>query len=136
MNNNITGSCLCGKVSYQFSNDAMVFQYCHCSRCKKITGSAHASNMFVKPENFKWVHGDEFLRRYELPTAKYFSTSFCVNCGSSMPWLSRSGKAVIVPAGSLDDDPQIKPNQNIYYHDKASWYVSVDDLKKYDQSPR
>ncbi len=135
MSKKIKGSCLCGEVSYQFSGEPLVFQYCHCSRCQKITGSAHASNLFVKPENFSWQKGESYLKRFDLTSAKYFSTSFCEKCGASMPWLSRSGKAVIVPAGSLDNDPKIKPKQNIYYGNKAKWYLCVDDLPKFDGSP-
>jgi len=52
-----------------------------------------------------------------------------------LPWLSKSGKAVVIPAGTLDDDPQVKPEHNVYYADKAPWYRDVCELKKYAQLP-
>lgn len=134
-NNKITGSCLCGSVSYQYEGPARVFQYCHCSRCRKFTGTAHASNIIVDPPQFQWLSGEEYVGRFEHPEAKHFATSFCKNCGSSLPWPTKSGKAVIVPAGTLDDDPGEKPIHNIYYADKAPWYEHVDSLKKYDALP-
>lgn len=129
------GSCLCGEVSYQFAGPAKVFQYCHCRRCQKITGSAHASNIIIDPKNFEWLTGEEQVGRYELPDAKYFASSFCKKCGSSLPWLAQSGTAHIVPAGTLDDDPLVKPIHNIYYSNKACWYEDANSLVKYDELP-
>jgi len=134
-NNKISGSCLCGKVSYQFEGPIRIFQYCHCSRCRKFTGSAHASSILIDPSQFEWLRGEEHVGRFELPEAKHYATSFCKHCGSSLPWLTQSGKAVIVPAGTLDDDPQARPIHNVYYADRAPWYVDAGSLIKYDVLP-
>lgn len=131
----VKGSCLCGKVAYQFSESIGIFQYCHCERCRKFTGSAHAANIFVKPEHFEWRSGEKLVGRYQLPDAKYFATCFCKNCGSSLPWLIQSGKTVVVPAGGLDDDPGIKPIQNIFCAFDAAWYVPASELKNFDGLP-
>ena len=134
-NNKISGSCLCGKVSYQFEGPIRIFQYCHCSRCRKFTGSAHASSILIDPSQFEWLRGEEHVGRFELPEAKHYATSFCKHCGSSLPWLTQSGKAVIVPAGTLDDDPQARPIHNVYYADRAPWYEDAGSLIKYDVLP-
>lgn len=134
-NETIKGSCLCGDVTYQFAGPTKVFQYCHCTRCQKITGSAHASNIIIDPEQFQWLTGEDNIGRYELPEARHFASSFCRKCGSSLPWLTQSGKAFILPAGTLDEDPQVKPMHNIYYADKACWYEDVNFLVKYDELP-
>lgn len=129
------GSCLCGSVSYQIEPPFKMFQYCHCSRCRKFTGSAHAANIFVPPERFKWLTGEEFVGRFEEPDAKYFATCFCKRCGSSMPWSVQGGKNVVVPAGTLDDDPEIKPMHNIYWQSKACWFENAGALTQYDGLP-
>ena len=134
-NSKISGSCLCGEVSYQFVGPVNVFQYCHCSRCQKFTSSAHASNIIIDPAQFRWLSGENSLGRFELPDAKHFATSFCKKCGSSLPWLTQGGKAVVVPAGTLDDDPKVRPIHNIFFADKAPWYKEVHDLKKYAELP-
>ena len=134
-NKKISGSCLCGKVRYQFEGPVRVFQYCHCSRCRKFTGSAHASSILIDPSNFEWLSGEEHVGRFELPEAKHYATSFCKNCGSSLPCLSKSGKAVNVPAGTLDEDPEARPIKNMYYADRAAWYEDASSLKKYDALP-
>jgi len=132
----IKGSCLCGAVNYQIEGPFKVFQYCHCSRCRKFTGSAYASNLFVPPERFRWTSGEGMIRRYEHPDAKYFATNFCKQCGSSLPWAVKGGKNIIVTAGTLDDDPGIKPMWNIFWRSKASWYEESSDLPKHDEFPK
>ena len=134
-NKKYSGSCLCGEVAYQFTGPVKVFQYCHCTRCQKFTGSAHASNIIIDPDNFEWTRGEEFVSRYEIPDAKYFATCFCKNCGSNLPWKTKAGTALIVPAGTLDEDPEVRPKHNIYYSDRAPWYIDVDSLVKYDELP-
>jgi len=131
----VDGSCLCKKVSYRLTGNMGVFQYCHCSRCRKFTGSAHAANLFVSPEQFNWLSGEELVGRYDPVDTKYFATCFCKNCGSSLPWLSKSGKVVIIPAGTLDEDPDIRPTLNIFCGSKAAWYTHVSALPAHDEMP-
>jgi hypothetical protein len=52
-----------------------------------------------------------------------------------LPWLATSGKAVVIPAGTLDGDPEIKPFQNIFYGSRADWYQEASELIKYDELP-
>ncbi len=132
----IKGSCLCGAVNYQIEGPFKIFQYCHCSRCRKFTGSAYASNLFVPPERFRWTSGEGMIRRYEHPDAKYFATNFCKQCGSSLPWAVKGGKNIIVTAGTLDDDPGIKPMWNLFWRSKASWYEESSDLPRHDEFPK
>lgn len=131
----IYGSCLCGTVQYQITGPLSTFQYCHCSRCRKFTGSAFSPNIFVPPERFNWITGQESIGRYELPGAKYFTTCFCKNCGSSLPWTVKGGMNIVVPAGTLDEHPGIEPFQNIFWISKAPWYRDPGTLECYDQFP-
>jgi len=135
MSKETRGSCLCNAVSYQFSGPEFVFQYCHCSRCRKFTGSAHAANIIIDPKQFEWLSGEELVGRYEHPEAKHYATCFCTRCGSSLPWLAKSGRSVVIPAGTLDQDPGIRPTQNIYWQDRAPWRTEVGDLVQYDELP-
>jgi hypothetical protein len=131
----VTGKCLCGEVSYEISGNLGIFQYCHCSRCRKFTGSAHAANLIVTPDQFEWISGEEYVGRYELEEAKHFATCFCKKCGSSLPWVTKTAKAVVVPAGTLDGDPGIRPSQNIFWGSKACWYEDASGLTKCEELP-
>jgi hypothetical protein len=129
------GSCLCAAVKYEVSPPYHRFQYCHCSKCRKFTGSAHASNILVAPQNFRWTHGEEHLGRYEDPHSEHFATCFCKVCGSSLPWLAQQGTVVVVPAGTLDDAPAVTPSRNIFWGSRASWYADPSALPCFDDLP-
>ena len=131
----VHGSCFCQKASYEISGNMGIFQYCHCSRCRKFTGSAHAANLFVAPGDFKWTGGEDCVATYNPPNTKYWATTFCRNCGSSLPWLSKGGNVVVVPAGTLDGDPEIRPTQNIFCGSRAAWYTAASSLPEYDEMP-
>ena len=133
MSKSIKGSCLCGVVSYQFHGPEYVFQYCHCSRCRKFTGSAHATNIIVAPDQFEWLTGADQVGRFEHPEAKHYATCFCRQCGSSLPWEAQSGGAVVIPAGTLDEDPEIRPSQNIFWKNRVAWREAVESLPHYDE---
>jgi hypothetical protein len=133
MSKSYKGSCLCGAVSYQFHGPEYVFQYCHCSRCRKFTGSAHATNIIVAPDQFEWLTGADQVGRFEPAEAKHYATSFCRQCGSSLPWKAQSGGAVVIPAGTLDEDPEIRPSQNIFWKDRVAWREAVESLPHYDE---
>ena len=117
----VHGSCLCGAVGYEVRLPFSRFVNCHCSRCRKATGSAHSANAAVAPDAFAWTRGAEAVVRYDLPTAKSFANAFCRTCGSSLPHPTRSGREVIIPAGTLDDDPGVAPTEHVHWASRAAW---------------
>ncbi len=116
----LKGECLCGKIKYEVKNKFKAFYLCHCKQCQQLTGSAFASNIFTDSDNIKWVEGLETISKYEHPSRE-FSKSFCSSCGSALPFLNKSGKSIIIPAGSLIDNPNIIPQANIFNVEKACW---------------
>ena len=132
---NLAGSCLCGDVTYEIKNDFKQFHFCHCAQCQKISGSAHVANLFAKPDAITWKTGEDKVKRYDLP-GRLLSKAFCKNCGCSVPFLSRSGKFLIVPAGSLDGTPNIDPQDIIFWHERATWYEAGVDSKRFDGFPK
>jgi hypothetical protein len=116
------GSCLCGRVSFELDLPFLTFVNCHCSRCRKATGTAHAVNGTVAPDALRWLSGEDSITRYDLPTAKSFATSFCKECGSPVPHLTRGGSRWIVPAGSLDEPLSAHPERHVQWKSRANWY--------------
>jgi hypothetical protein len=124
------GSCLCGGVAVAVDLPFDRFIHCHCSRCRKATGTAHATNAVVKPDALRWLRGEELAVRYDLPTARSFATSFCRKCGSPLPHLTRSGREAIIPAGMFDDALGVKPQRHMQWASRADWYADAGDLPK------
>ncbi len=131
----VSGGCLCGKVAYELSLPFQIFRYCHCRRCRKATGTAHAANIFVSPAQLRWLSGEDATVRYDLPEAERFATCFCTTCGSPVPRLIGDGSRVLVPAGSLDDDPGALPDCSIFWESRAPWYRETQELPKHSEYP-
>lgn len=130
----VNGSCLCNEVKFTIKGPFQLFALCHCSRCRKSTGSAHASNIFTDADRIRWTTGKDKLHRFDLASAKRFSKAFCKECGSPLPCVSRDGKRLLIPAGCLDGDPDIRPQMRIFCADNAPWYEQVETISKFDAS--
>ena len=131
----LTGSCLCGSVKYEIEGSPQRFYHCHCQRCRKLTGTGHASNLFVETPAIQWLQGEDLLRTYKVPEAERFHNRFCSNCGSPMPrYIPQRGFAV-VPAGSLDSELDLKPQSRIFVGSAASWSCRDKDLPEFHEYP-
>jgi hypothetical protein len=130
----IRGSCLCGAVAFEFSNPRE-FRNCHCSRCRRSRGAAFASNMFVQPADFRWLKGEDQVVTYKHPGTKRFGNSFCRTCGSAAPRFIDALSAFLIPAGSLDTDPGIRPAYHIFVGSKAPWHEIADALPQHHEYP-
>lgn len=130
----LTGSCLCGAVRYELTQDPVWAHHCHCSRCRKVTGSASAANLFFRSEALVWRSGEEHLRSFEPPDAERFEHVFCERCGSTLPFPIESRGLVGVPMGSLDDDPGFAPRAHIWVDSMAPWHRIDDDLPRHPEA--
>ena len=128
----IRGSCLCGGVVFELERAAGPFELCHCSRCRKASGSGYLTWLGVRREDFRFVQGVDLIRTYERPVIESppaYDTSFCTRCGSQVPNPSRILEPYFeIPAGALDDDPLIRPDKHIYVDCRAPWDEIGDGL--------
>ncbi len=131
----IGGSCLCDAVRFELEPPLGRWHNCHCSRCRRARGTAHASNVFLDAERFRWIRGEDQVDFYKLPEAERFGQAFCRTCGAKMPRINRKLGYVAVPAGSLDDDPGARPERHIYVESKAPWFEIADTLPRFAELP-
>ncbi|NPU13296.1 GFA family protein [Bradyrhizobium sp. 83012] len=122
------GSCLCGEVAFAVDGPFDKFLNCHCSRCRKASGTAHSCEVIVRAAALRWLHGEASVTRFDLPQARSFATAFCSRCGSPMPHLTRSGREAIVPAGSFDQPLGTAPDRHVHWTSRADWYVHGERL--------
>jgi hypothetical protein len=126
------GSCLCGEVAFEVDGPFDHFLNCHCSRCRKATGTAHSCEVIVKASSLRWLRGAESVLRFDLPQARSFATAFCKTCGSPMPHLTRSGREAIVHAGCFDEPLGAAPVRHVHWTSRADWYSHGEGLPTED----
>ena len=128
------GSCLCGEVTFEIEGDFEKFYLCHCERCRKDTGSAHAANLFTSTAKLRWLSGQEKAKTFNFRSEGHIKC-FCTNCGSALPNIQMDGKLLVVPAGSIDSNIDIKPQGHIYYANKANWDNELENVPKFEELP-
>lgn len=131
----LKGSCLCGAVEYEVTGDPRRFYHCHCQRCRKSSGTGHASNVMLANATLVFSHGKSLIKQFKLPNAERFSRQFCTECGAPVARLVPALDAVVIPAGSLDDSTPIKPQARIYWDSRTDWTCDGDTLPRFSEGP-
>lgn len=129
------GSCLCGTVKFKLSGELPLIYQCHCSLCRKVSGSSSNSAIVVQSSNFHWSSGKSQIKAFE--TQSGFKSEFCRYCGSPVPNISSDGQSYWVPAGLLSAPIQTQIAAHVYVGSHANWDTGflLDDIPKYDQMP-
>jgi hypothetical protein len=129
----LRGACLCGAVEYRVRD---AFEYalnCHCSQCRRSTGSAFKPLAGIRRSELEIVRGADAIMTYGGEDGH---DAHCRNCGSLLYSVVREGAYVHVAMGTLVDAPGIKPSMHIFVGSKAPWYEITDDLPQHEALPR
>lgn len=129
------GSCLCKGIEFKITGDFEAYFLCHCSRCRKDTGSAHAANLFSTTAKLEWIKRNYAIKVFQLPKSNHVK-AFCSNCGSALPNLQMEGELLVVPAGCVDTELTKRPDAHTFTADKASWDKSLEEITCFDRLPK
>ena len=127
----LTGQCLCGAVRFEIDGRLGPAIYCHCSQCRRASGSAFAANAGVRARYLRFVSGRETIREYESSPGKF--RAFCSRCGS--PLYSRRSddpESFRIRLGTLDGDPGRRPLSHFWVGSKAVWHEIADTLPQFE----
>jgi hypothetical protein len=133
MPSNLSGACLCGAVKYAVLDEFEYAANCHCSLCRRATGSAFKPFAGIPRGKLELVSGsDAVLIHGEGADAHDVR---CGRCGSLIYSVVRDGMYVHVTMGTLIDEPTIKPSMHIFVGSKAKWHQINDDLPQHSKLP-
>jgi hypothetical protein len=122
----LKGRCLCGEVAWEMTGPFDFLGMCQCSLCRKVTGSAFATNLFANLDQFSWISGEENRIEYQMPAPKKFGNAVCKSCGSRVPKVSGAGGRVLIPLGSTMGSPGIEPTL-VCVEDHAEWFAGLEE---------
>ena len=136
MNNNQTGKCQCGKVTYSFNKDKVISaHHCHCKDCQRTTGSGKATILFI-PKKHISVEGD--LKYFESTgtAGSHVRRGFCPECGSGvLSYAKEISHILYVKAGTLDDSSWVKADSNFFTSTAENWSKPDDSIKSFEKNP-
>ncbi|TVT57144.1 MAG: GFA family protein [Azoarcus sp. PHD] len=126
------GECLCGEVRFEIGALPNLYQ-CHCSLCRRATGSAANAATFVQRAHFRWVSGQERIRSFQKPGG--YRTDFCSVCGSPVPNVLRGTEMFWVPVGLLTDLVASRISAHLHLASAAAWEQESDDCVRLEGGP-
>ena len=129
------GSCQCGTVRYEIAGAFKFVGNCHCSICRRSTGSNGIAVAVIPNDTFRWIQGKEHIATWAKPNTSW-ETWFCRICGSPVPGQNDPAR-MFVPAGSITQGGEaLKVLHHIWVGSKASWDEIGDDGKQHPEGFR
>ncbi len=130
----INGSCLCGQVAFScdLPKDTLNIYQCHCTLCKKQSGSSSNSATMINLADFQWLQGKDNIAKWQKSTG--FTSHFCQTCGCGVPNVF-ADKYVWLPIGllELDKNCQINVVADLCLSNQSQWHLLNDNSEKFEQ---
>jgi hypothetical protein len=126
----LAGKCLCGAVRYSVPDEFRYALNCHCSNCRRATGSAFKPFAGIERSKLSITAGEDALLIFGEERAHDVR---CNKCGSFLYSVVRNGEYVHVTLGSLVDTPTIRPTAHIFVGSKAPWHAITDQLPQHEE---
>lgn len=119
------GGCACGNIRISFDSEPSAKALCHCSDCKKISGSAYSTNIIIPNAGFNITSGTPKTWSKKADSGAEITTSFCGDCGTNM-WRTTPtfGENRVLKVGILDGLDALndaKPEVELYAPERVSW---------------
>ena len=127
------GKCLCGAVEFELDGEIPNLYQCHCSLCRKVTGSSANAAFRIGADQFNWIRGEQLISDYVTDTG--FKSQFCSMCGSPLPNLTGDDSAYWVPVGLLEDSAEIELVAHLFVGSRAAWDVVAAGAEHFDEMP-
>jgi hypothetical protein len=130
----ITARCLCEGVRLRSTGTLGPGVICHCSQCRRASGSAFACNAPVPARTVEFESGRDLIREFESSPGEF--RAFCSRCGS--PIYSRlvsNPEVYRLRLGTVDGDPGFRPVGHVWVGSKAPWFTITDSLPQFEAAP-
>lgn len=132
----LKGGCNCGAVCYSLGGKILGVAACHCTNCRKQSGSAYSVNLVTFAKDMQ-IEGD--LSAYvddATESGKPVSREFCGVCGSPIRSVPASTPGVVVvKVGTLDAPEAFAPKVHIWTSSAVPWANIPADALKFEKGP-
>jgi hypothetical protein len=124
----LEGSCACGRVRYEIRGEFIgPVCYCHCWRCRKLSGSSFGTTVPVRAADLVVDSGEAELGSWESSPGIHRFFARC--CGSPLYKRHDAAPEVLgLRLGTLDSDPGVRVERHFSVGSKAPWVEIHDSL--------
>lgn len=119
-------TCCCGKCAIEVDGEPIVNAICHCTNCKKRTGSAFGWSSYFRDSQVVRRSGD--LTLYELYGENPQQRWFCSGCGSTLFWTAAGFPGLTgIAGGCFADMPLSAPSLTVSNESRCLWVSLPND---------
>lgn len=124
----ITGGCLCGDVRFEIVSAPKLTEYCHCTTCRKASGSPVMAWAGVASDGFKLLKGEPAV----YASSPGVERGFCGRCGTTLSiYSAQFPEEIYVSIASFDDADAVAPEVHIWREERLGWLETSDDSPRY-----
>jgi len=125
------GKCLCGEIEIQINGGITDIIHCHCSLCRKSSGTAFATNGFIDSVTLEITSGKKNLSCFSYKPGR--NRYFCSRCGSPVYSSNEQDPTRFrIRLGIVDSDINETPISHNFVSSKAYWEHMDVKLPRYD----
>lgn len=114
----VSGSCLCGGITFTLTGPLRDVVHCHCTQCRKTSGHHWAATRvsdtqitFTAQDTLTWFQSSACAKR-----------GFCNRCGASVFYRHQNDDGPAIGAGCLDAPTGLATAKHIYCASKGDYY--------------
>jgi hypothetical protein len=125
-----TARCSCGQLSLEVEGEPVLNALCHCSDCRRRTGSAFGWQAYFL-EGQVGEHKGEFTSR-SVPVSEPQIRHFCPRCGSTLWWTSGTAPGMVgVPGGAFEPGVLAEPIASYRDNNCCEWLKLPEGWTRY-----
>ena len=113
----MAGRCLCGATSWQTDAEPNSVHYCHCSMCRRWTGSPFATLVWYPRTSVRWG-GKQPVAFRSSPIAV---RAHCGSCGTPLYLAYDSQPMLGLTVGCMDDPDSVQPSHHYGTEARIRW---------------
>lgn len=130
-----TGSCMCGNVQFHAEGDPMFMANCHCEDCRKSSGAAYSTFVFMNKEDVDMT-GKTSSFDHKADSGNTLTKHFCGNCGCPT-YVENEVRPTVVGlrAGIINEHDAVEPTMNVYTSSKIASTPLDPKLTSFEKLP-
>ncbi|MFT5603150.1 MAG: hypothetical protein ACI9G5_000100 [Paracoccaceae bacterium] len=133
----LKGTCLCGEVEYQITNNPLMIVACHCLSCQKSSGGGYTSTMALPEASFTLINGNPDCWDKTDENGIHHRRYFCGTCACRLHYTSADMPRVVkLKTGTLENSNHIIPDAHFYVSRKPAWFSLPASAVQFETVPK
>jgi hypothetical protein len=125
----VDGHCHCGSIKFEAEIDPDALTICHCTDCRRLSGSAFRTNIRATAENFTLLSGSPKTYVKTAESGNKRVQAFCGICGTPIYACSlENPTSYSIRAGTITQLESLTPHQQIWRRSALHWVDTIADL--------